>query len=159
MLHDLVRDVSALTELLALEKGIDYRLHSIDGVQLETDSGKVRQILVNLLSNAVKFTEEGRVDLLVSYDDEIVAFVVRDTGPGIRQDHLEKIFDPFWQAEQSRTRRAQGTGLGLAVARRLARLLGGDVYVDSTLGQGSSFTLRLPRRTLGNGHNGNYTGN
>jgi signal transduction histidine kinase/PAS domain-containing protein len=159
MLHDLVRDVSALTELLALEKGIGYRLHSIDGVQLETDSGKVRQILVNLLSNAVKFTEEGRVDLRVSYNDEMVEFVVRDTGPGIRQEHLEKIFDPFWQAEQSRTRRAEGTGLGLAVARRLARLLGGDVYVDSTLGQGSSFTLRLPRRTLGNGHNGNYTGN
>ena len=159
MLHELVHEVSALTELLALEKGIGYRLHTIDGVLLETDSDKVRQILVNLLSNAVKFTDAGRVELLVSHDDEMVEFVVRDTGPGICREHLEQIFEPFWQAEQSRTRRAQGTGLGLAVARRLARLLGGDIYVDSTIGQGSAFTVRLPRKTTGEARDGNGWGN
>jgi len=146
MLSDLVREVSALTELLALEKGIAYRLHAADGVILETDPGKVRQILVNLLSNAVKFTDEGVVELHVFHDDTTVEFEVRDSGPGIRPEHLEVIFEPFWQAEQSHARRLEGTGLGLAVARRLTRLLGGEIRVESKLGHGTAFTIRLPRR-------------
>jgi signal transduction histidine kinase len=72
-------------------------------------------------------------------------FTVRDTGLGIAPEHLPRVFDAFWQVDQASTRRAGGTGLGLHVTRRLLRLLGGDVVVESTLGEGSTFTVRLPR--------------
>jgi signal transduction histidine kinase len=99
-----------------------------------TDPLKLRQILVNLLTN---------VDARVAGDDVIIQ--VRDTGIGIPAIHLERIFEPFWQVEQSATRRVGGTGLGLSVSRRLARLLGGELTVESVVGEGSSFSVRLPR--------------
>ncbi|HEX6966666.1 MAG TPA: CHASE3 domain-containing protein [Gemmatimonadaceae bacterium] len=114
---------------------------------MESDPTKVRQILLNLLSNAVKFTTAGQVTLTVRADDQRVGFEVRDTGIGIAPENLDRIFDPFWQAEHSRTRRVSGTGLGLAVTRQLARLLGGDITVQSTPGRGSTFTVWLPRIT------------
>jgi signal transduction histidine kinase/PAS domain-containing protein len=153
-LHDVVTEVGDLTESLAVEKGIGFRLQLIDGVIMETDAGKLRQILVNLLSNAVKFTDRGKVELLVTAGEEAVEFIVRDTGPGIRPEHLDQIFEPFWQAEQSRTRRAEGTGLGLAVARRLTRMLGGEIRVESVGGKGTEFTVWLPRSTYTGGGEG-----
>jgi signal transduction histidine kinase len=114
-------------------------------VSIESDNSKLRQILANLLSNAVKFTERGGVTIAAEGSDGVVMLEVRDTGIGIAREHLERIFDPFWQVEQKPTRRAGGTGLGLAVTRRLARLLGGDVEVESVDGQGSVFRVRVPR--------------
>jgi signal transduction histidine kinase len=115
---------------------------------IESDSGKVRQILVNLLSNAIKFTDHGEVGLSVQRDDETagVIYEVWDTGIGIAAKHLEHIFDPFWQVEQKATRKAGGTGLGLSVVRHLTRLLGGEVTVQSKPGKGTRFTVKLPRR-------------
>jgi signal transduction histidine kinase len=114
-----------------------------------TDPRKVRQILLNLLSNAVKFTDAGSVALRVragASPAEPIEFEVADTGIGIPAEHLEHIFDPFWQVEQkSTTRRVGGTGLGLSVVRRLAELLGGDVSVRSEAERGSTFTVRVPR--------------
>jgi signal transduction histidine kinase len=93
----------------------------------------------------VKFTERGSIELEVTTESPgWVVFHVRDTGPGIAADDLDKIFDAFWQAEQTITRRFGGTGLGLTISRRLARALGGDLTATSVLGEGSEFTLRLP---------------
>ena len=109
-----------------------------------SDPGKLRQILVNLLGNAVKYTEHGEIVASVRDDGGVVALEVRDTGIGIASQDMDKVFDPFWQADQTATRRTGGSGLGLSVTRRLAHLLGGDVSVESTLGEGTTFTVRLP---------------
>ena len=95
----------------------------------------------------MKFTDRGVVRLSVRRDPQradAVLFEVSDSGIGIRAEHLQQVFDPFWQVEQRKTRKVGGSGLGLTVSRRLARLLGGDLTVASALGQGSTFTLRLP---------------
>jgi PAS domain S-box-containing protein len=118
-------------------------------ISLLSDAGKIRQILTNLLGNAVKFTEAGTVRVEVSRAaDDTAEVTVRDTGPGIPAHQLDLIFEPFTQGDQSNTREKGGTGLGLAVSRRLARLLGGDVTVESEPGSGSVFTLRLPSLLL-----------
>jgi signal transduction histidine kinase len=116
-----------------------------DALHLETDVLKLRQILVNLLTNAVKFTDHGAVSLSAAVDGNDIVFRVRDSGIGIPLAHLERVFEPFWQVEQAASRRVGGTGLGLSVTRRLTRLLGGEVTVESTPGQGSTFTITLPR--------------
>jgi signal transduction histidine kinase len=105
--------------------------------------------LINLVTNAIKFTDRGSVTVDVSATADRVVFTVRDTGIGIAADHIETIFAPFWQVEQSMKRTAGGAGLGLAVTRRFARLLGGDVFVTSEPGAGSTFTLEIPRSLSG----------
>jgi PAS domain S-box-containing protein len=112
---------------------------------LITDGAKVRQILLNLLSNAIKFSPEGEIELSATCFADRMTLQVRDSGPGIASEHLERIWDSFWQAENPLTRRAGGTGLGLAIVRRLSSLLGGSVYAESCLGEGSTFTVVLPR--------------
>jgi two-component system, sensor histidine kinase and response regulator len=109
------------------------------------DRDKVEQIMLNLLSNAVKFTDQGRIHVRCRGDDGTVRIEVRDTGRGIRADLLDKIFEPFMQVDHSLTRTAEGTGLGLSISRQLARDMGGDIQVESTLGNGSVFALVLPR--------------
>ncbi len=116
-------------------------------VFVETDPVKVRQMIVNLLSNAVKFTDSGRIILAGDQKGDQLVISVQDTGIGISSEHFDRIFEPFWQVEQKATRRAGGTGLGLTVTKRLALLLGGDVSVTSTPGEGATFTICLPIRT------------
>jgi signal transduction histidine kinase/PAS domain-containing protein len=129
----------------ATKKGLQVASALPDGLPpLHTDPGKLRQILASLLANAVKFTGHGRVEVEARAEEGGMRVRVSDTGIGIAPEHLERIFDPFWQVEQPRTRRAGGTGLGLSVTRHLARLLGGDVEVTSRLGEGSTFSLFLP---------------
>ena len=141
------RDVASIIKPLAAEKNLEFIVNLPEpDYEIHTDIGKVEQILLNLLSNAVKFTPSGKVELTIVPADNWTHFHVKDSGIGIAPEHLDRIFDPFWQAEQSRTRRAEGTGLGLSVARRLAQLLGGNLVVQSTAHKGSTFTLQLPNR-------------
>ena len=107
------------------------------------DRMRLGQILLNLLTNAVKFTEHGEVRLVLDRDGDQLLFRVRDTGIGIAPQHLANLFQPFVQADSSTTRKYGGTGLGLAVSRNLAILMGGDISVSSTPGQGSEFVLHL----------------
>ena len=110
------------------------------------DADKMRQILLNLLSNAAKFTEpDGQVDVAWTTEGDVAVIRVRDTGHGIAADKLGAIFEPFVQVDASLTRRNEGTGLGLAISRDLARAMGGDLTVESEVGEGSTFTLTLPR--------------
>ncbi|MET0499712.1 MAG: response regulator [Steroidobacteraceae bacterium] len=132
---------------LADEKGLKLTLNISPGVpdRMETDSQRLGQILKNLLSNALKFTASGEVSLTVrAAPGDTLAFAVRDTGIGIDATQQDIIFEAFRQADGSTHRKYGGTGLGLSISRDLARLLGGDISVQSTLGAGSEFTLTLP---------------
>ena len=138
-------DAAALIEPMSAAKKLKYVIELLDEDQaIQTDPTKFRQMLVNLLSNAVKFTDKGEVHLGCAVRSGILEIRIADTGVGIDAGNIEQVFDPFWQAEQSATRKAGGTGLGLSVTRKLARLLGGDVTVASRLGSGTTFLLTLP---------------
>jgi two-component system, OmpR family, sensor histidine kinase BaeS len=108
------------------------------------DADRTRHVLLNLTSNAVRYTPKGGVTLTLRRNGAEVGVSVRDTGPGIAPEHLERIFDRFYRIDQSRSRDLGGTGLGLAIARLLAELQHGRITVDSTLGTGSTFTVWLP---------------
>jgi signal transduction histidine kinase/CheY-like chemotaxis protein len=111
---------------------------------LDTDQGKVAQILRNLISNALKFTENGRVLCTARRRGDDVVFAVEDTGIGIAREHFDKVFEEFGQVDNHLQRKHKGTGLGLALSRRLAELLGGALSVDSEVGQGATFSLAIP---------------
>ncbi|HET7569936.1 MAG TPA: HAMP domain-containing protein [Gammaproteobacteria bacterium] len=139
---------------LAEEKGLELSIEVDKRLPeaLTTDDMRLRQILRNLLSNAIKFTEAGSVRLRVEslapdkLGQPMVAFKVIDTGIGIDPDKHQIVFEAFQQADGGTSRKYGGTGLGLAISREIAQLLGGDLSVDSTVGQGSTFTLVLPLR-------------
>jgi len=141
---ELLSDVEAVMQPLAAGKGLAFKcVPPDDAGPFTSDPRKIRQILLNLVSNAIKFTQHGRVDVTVTRTADVITFRVRDTGKGIPPDHLENIFEPFWQVPGEYSRFAGGTGLGLSVSRRLARLIGGDVTVESEVEHGSIFSLAL----------------
>jgi signal transduction histidine kinase len=135
-------------ELLSLaeQKGLDYRLQVADTFPMAfTDELRVRQILINLLSNAIKFTSSGHIHAQLSkVADTEWEFAVTDSGIGIGAEDLSLIFDRFRQVDGSSTREVGGTGLGLTIAQQVAELLGGKITVESVIGQGSTFRVRLP---------------
>lgn len=142
----LIDDVVDFMSPSATASGLALRADPIDpSLELRTDPGRLRQILVGLVSNAVKFTRRGEIVVRVVERDDEVVFEIADTGIGIEQANLERIFDPFWQVENTRTRKIGGSGLGLTVARRLAELLGGSISVESTPSVGSTFRVALPK--------------
>lgn len=154
-LSALVPEVAASIETLAAEKGLTLVVDVPAGPTIVvTDASKLRQILINLLGNAVRYTDEGRVSLRVRVEAETALIEIEDTGIGIAPEHLEQVFERFWQAEQGRSGIRGGTGLGLMVSRDLARALGGDIDVTSELGRGSVFRVRLPRDSTGNPSSG-----
>jgi signal transduction histidine kinase/DNA-binding NarL/FixJ family response regulator len=145
-----LQGIRNIIRIKADEKSLDFRCHFAPDLPeiVLTDQKRLRQVLLNLLSNAVKFTDRGSVDLQVallsqSQGEVQFLFEVRDTGTGIANDALGKIFRPFEQVGDEQ-HRAGGTGLGLAISRQLVRLMGSDIRVESTLGQGSCFSFDLP---------------
>jgi two-component system, sensor histidine kinase and response regulator len=150
-LHEAVETTSDVVAATAHGKGLELSVYLADDVPraVRGDRGRVAQVLTNLLSNAVKFTPEGEVSIDVrcrSADGDVVLveFVVADTGIGIAEKDLERLFQSFQQADTSTTRRFGGTGLGLAISRQLTQIMGGDLEVASTAGEGSTFTFVIP---------------
>ena len=145
-LAGLVGGVRATFQALAESKGIalDATIAGAAEGVWRGDPTRVRQILSNLVSNAVKFTSAGQVRIAVGATPRGLVLAVSDTGPGVPADRLPLLFDKFVQADASTTRRHGGSGLGLAICKELARLMGGDVEARSIVGEGSTFTLRLP---------------
>ncbi len=142
----IARDVASMLEISARQKGLALELVGADSATVAvSDGGKLRLILTNLVGNAVKFTDSGRVTLELKPSDEWMDIDIRDTGPGIPEAEVTAVFDPFFQIDSSATREKGGSGLGLAVSRRLARLLGGDVTLTPNSGGGAVFSLRVPR--------------
>jgi len=142
---DLVRAAVAVVEPLARQKHLEFSCSlPAKPIRMTSDVDKIRQILVNLAGNAVKFTDAGSVHLELARRNGDVCFIVRDTGIGIANRDLERLFKPFAQLDTGLTRRHGGTGLGLYISRGLAELLGGRIEVDSEPGKGSAFTLVLP---------------
>jgi len=111
---------------------------------IEADRVRLSQILNNLIGNAIKFTEEGSITLRASSDDGWACIEVEDTGAGMSEGDLQEIFERFRQAEDSPARGTEGTGLGLSITRHLVHIHGGTIDVHSQLGEGSTFTVRLP---------------
>jgi len=115
--------------------------------QIEADERKFKQIVLNLLSNGVKFTPDGgRVDVLAKLDTTKIEIAVKDTGIGIAPEDQQAVFEEFKQVGRDYMRKAEGTGLGLALTKRFIELHGGDIRVESALGKGSTFTFTLPVR-------------
>ncbi|AWN45259.1 histidine kinase [Methylobacterium terrae] len=148
-----VREVATTVDALVVKKGntLDLRLGEGDGKDLghaHTDATKLRQCLINLLSNAAKFTEGGTITLSAAREHreggDRLRFTVADTGIGMSEEQLSRLFQRFTQADASTTRRFGGTGLGLAITRAFARMLGGEITVESRVGEGTTFTLELP---------------
>ena len=148
-LPQLVADVIGLTRPWAQKKGLTFEIEFDKQIprQVQTDPLRAKQVLVNLVSNAIKFTETGKVKIgiyrEISYFTHTIRFEVTDTGIGMSRDQVDHLFQPFTQADVSTTRRFGGTGLGLTISKRLAKLLGGDITVKSEQGSGSTFTFRL----------------
>jgi PAS domain S-box-containing protein len=144
--REALRAAEGLVAPQVWEKGIKMTLlHCPDDVRVVADAEKLRQVLLNLLSNAIKFTERGgSIELGCARDPGAVRLFVRDTGIGIPPEKLDSVFEPFVQVRSDLTRPSEGAGLGLAISRDLARGMGGDLTVESRVGEGSVFTLRLP---------------
>ena len=141
----LVRDVAEALRGAAEARGLSLAVEVEDEVPvLRTDPGMVRQVLANLIGNAVKFTDRGGITVRLFAAGDAVRMEVADTGPGIPPELQERVFEPFFQADPSTTRREGGVGLGLALSREFARLLGGDLALRSAPGEGTAFTLSLP---------------
>jgi two-component system, chemotaxis family, CheB/CheR fusion protein len=144
--RQVAREAATLVEAMATRKGLDLLVDLPDApLDLETDIDKARQVLINLLGNAVKYTHEGEIRIGCTGAKDRVIFEVTDTGIGIAAENLQRIFERFWQVDGGSTRAAGGMGIGLAAAREYARLLGGDVDVESGPSRGSRFTFWLPR--------------
>ena len=144
-LDQTIEEVQAVADPLAKKNSNRLVIEKPDQLGLiRADATKVRQCLLNLLSNACKFTSHGTVKLDARSEDGWVTFEVSDTGIGMTREQMSKLFRAFQQADSSTTRKFGGTGLGLVISRRFCQLMNGDITVDSELGKGTKFTMRIP---------------
>lgn len=146
--EDVMNEMKSLFEPMAKEKGIAFNIHADHNSfqTIEVDRLRLDQILRNLISNALKFTKKGSVSLNVKSNGALISFSVKDTGIGIAKDKQQTVFEAFQQADGSTRRQYGGTGLGLSISRQLAKLLGGEIKLQSEEGKGSEFILTIPAK-------------
>ncbi|MCA9198832.1 MAG: response regulator [Planctomycetales bacterium] len=147
--HKILHEVVSVLSIRGKEKGIEVSYSGENKIPsaIWGDSVRIRQLVTNLVGNAIKFTDQGSVRISAYLEQfegkDQLCIDIADTGIGLKPDQMDKIFDPFTQADSSVTRRFGGTGLGLAISQKLARAMGGDLTVQSEFGQGSTFTVRI----------------
>jgi signal transduction histidine kinase len=142
---DVVQTVVAATESLAQEKNLALTVKLPADMPIATgDERRIVQVLLNLVGNAIKFTDAGGIEIRVAAENGMFNVQVVDTGPGIDPDDQERIFQEFQQVDNTITKEKGGTGLGLAIAKRIVEMHGGRIWIESALGQGSTFRFSLP---------------
>ncbi|MEA2028661.1 MAG: response regulator [Campylobacterota bacterium] len=148
-MNDILDNVAQILAIKAHEKGIEliFDIEDRIGSVVRGDPLRLGQIIINLMGNAIKFTESGEVALLIrTLDDTTIEFHVKDTGIGLTQDQIGRLFQNFTQASSSTSRKYGGTGLGLTISKQLINLMGGEIYVESQFGQGSEFIFTIKTR-------------
>ncbi len=155
-LKTVVGEVVGMMDMAASKRGLimKYECDETLPCRYNGDEGRIKQILINIINNAIKFTKEGYVRASVTgrpgpgEDEELLTFRVEDTGCGIRQEDLTKIFEDFRQVDSKRNRSVEGTGLGLAIVKHLVELMGGSIQVDSVYGKGTTVVINIPQRIV-----------
>ena len=144
-LSDLIQGVYVAVEPLAAQKNLALTTDIAKGLPIgHGDERRLAQVLLNLVGNAIKFTDKGEVAIKASHSDGSFRIAVRDSGPGISIADQGKIFEEFQQVDNTLTRAKGGTGLGLAISKRIVEMHGGRIVIDSELGKGATFTIKLP---------------
>jgi signal transduction histidine kinase len=140
-----LRQIEATAKPLVEKNGNKFVIEKPDTIEdLTNDQTKLRQILFNMLSNAAKFTKKGTVTLAISKDKSDIKFAVRDTGIGMNEEQLGKVFEEFTQADTSTSKDYGGTGLGLPISKKMTEMMGGKMDVDSKEGEGTTFSITIP---------------
>jgi|GEM_PF-808543 len=143
-LAEILDNVARSLQVSAEQKGLEFLTEIPSGLRVRGDRDRLAQVFLNLLSNAIKYTPAGTVELRAHQEDDTVVVEVRDTGIGISESDLQKLFQKFFRSDNPYVRKAGGTGLGLSIAKAIVERHGGSITVTSELGQGSTFTVRLP---------------
>lgn len=150
--QDLIDTCKNLIELRAKEKDLKFTITRGDYLptKLHGDENRIRQIISNMLTNAVKYTKQGSVEMSVTFDktsdtEGVLRVSVKDTGIGIKQENMQDLFDSFKRIDENKNRNIEGTGLGMAITKRLVDMMGGDIQVESEYGKGSTFTVNIPQ--------------
>lgn len=165
-LGSLLIDVENMIALRAEEKSLCFKIVTDDSLPhyLHGDDIRIKQCMSNLLTNAVKYTKEGTITLKVDFTNNNSGMInlrveVSDTGIGIREDQLYKLFNPFTRLDLMQNKSVEGTGLGLSITKRLVEMMGGELAVESTYGEGSCFTFTIPQKSVGSETLGDYKKN
>ena len=146
-LHMLIENLRSMFQFIVRKKNLEFTYEEVGDMPkcLYGDDVRLRQVLTNICGNAVKFTREGSIGLKVTATDDTMEFEIRDTGIGIKPEDIQRLFDPFTQADTRKNRNITGTGLGLAISKTFAEMMGGGIKVDSVYGQGTAFTVSIPK--------------
>lgn len=144
-LHDIVKNIEGTFKNQAESKGLELKFVIPDNMPcgLYGDDVRIQQILNNVVCNGIKYTDSGAVTVEMSYENDVLQFVVSDTGQGMSQESLKDLFAPFKRIAESKNKKIQGTGLGMTIVMNLVNKMGGSIDVDSTLGEGTTFTIRI----------------
>jgi len=146
-LRNLIMEIHSILGPKATTKGLDFNYKNLDllPIVINSDLQRMKQILLNLVSNAIKYTKEGKVSIIARLDEKFIYIDVKDTGIGLSDEDIHKVFENFSQIENTYVKTQEGTGLGLSITKKIVDILGGHIIVDSTFGVGSCFTFKISK--------------